>query len=154
MLTRLIYASTAAVPVDPSMIAAILESARTFNLEHGITGILCEGNGKFLQYIEGAPERIDELYARLEDDDRHTGLVLLERGTISTRAYDDWSMGFVSVRNSDIQRLVLKTTEMSHFEPEALTAEQALRLVNAFKTQLYPQVSLSAGGDVQGRKIQ
>jgi hypothetical protein len=140
MLTRLIYASTATGPVDPEVISSILSSARSFNEEHGITGLLCEGNGKFLQYIEGTPEAIDTLYMRLHSDARHKDITLLERSDIQIRAYDDWSMGFVSARNADVQRIILQAANTPQFNPANLNAKQALDLVDLFKEQLYPQV--------------
>lgn len=143
MLTRLIYASRATGPVEPDVIQAILESSRRFNLQNDITGMLCEGNGKFIQYIEGEREPINALYNKLTHDVRHTDLVLLDYAQIDARSYQDWSMGFVSVRNADVLRLVEKSTQVRNFAPEELNSWQANSLINTLKSQLYPQVSLT-----------
>jgi hypothetical protein len=155
MLTRLIYASAATGAVDPEVVQAILESARSFNLKHEITGMLCEGSGKFIQYLEGERQAVNDLYARLLADSRHKNLVLLDYAPIDERAYKDWSMGFVSVRNDDVMRLIEKSTQIRQFLPEELNAWQANSLINALKSQLYPQVALTGGNvmDIKGAKL-
>lgn len=144
MLTRLIYASTAAIAVEPDMIQDILKSARRFNLSNDITGMLCEGSGKFIQYLEGDRAAINKLYAKLMLDWRHKDLIILDHAEIEERSYKDWSMGFVSIRNDDVLKLLEKSTQMRNFIPEDLNAWQANSLINTLKSQLYPQVGLSA----------
>ena len=62
MLVRLLYCSRA---VDASELAieAILREGREHNQACGITGILCYGDGVFLQCIEGGRMQVSELFA-------------------------------------------------------------------------------------------
>jgi len=104
--------------------------------------MLCEGAGKFMQYIEGERGDIDELYSRILSDDRHKDVVLLDYKSIDSREYADWSMGFVSTRDDRIQRLVIQATQSANFEPANLTAEQALTLIKTLKAELHTQLPL------------
>ena len=55
MLVRLLYASRA-VDASPAAVESILAQSRAHNPPCGITGLLCYGNGVFLQAIEGGAE--------------------------------------------------------------------------------------------------
>lgn len=136
MLTRLIYASTATDIVETAWIDNILKAARAFNLENDVTGLLCEGGGKFLQYIEGDRVHINELYCRLLHDRRHKDLVLLDYTPIDARTYANWSMGFVSIHNPKIHGIVTRLTHVNSFKPDELTAQQAIDLVTILKSEL------------------
>lgn len=136
MLTRLIYASTATEIIETSMIEDILRAARDFNVKNDITGMLCEGSGRFLQYIEGDRAPINELYCRILNDRRHKNVVLLDYSTIEKRAYSNWGMGFVSVHDPKVRNIVSTLSATPVFRPEDLTSLQAIGLVTALKSQL------------------
>jgi hypothetical protein len=143
MLVRLIYASCAVGPLTTDIIQGILDSSRRFNLKNNITGMMCEGNERFIQYLEGERHVVNELYARIMKDVRHEKLVLLEYNQLPERAYADWSMGFVSLQNSNVLKLLEKSTKMTEFYPEMMLPWQALSLIHCLKEQLYPQITLS-----------
>jgi len=65
MLVRLLYASRA-VDDSPRSIDAILAQARIHNTACGLTGILCYGNGVFLQAIEGSRNAVNDLYGHIQ----------------------------------------------------------------------------------------
>lgn len=139
MLVRLIYASQVASTMQAQDVQAILITARRRNAEDKITGMLCHGNNRFVQCVEGNRDVINKLYERLIKDTRHDQLVLLDYSPIFWRSFDNWSMGFVSLREADIQGIVRKITRSDNFFPERLKSSQALKLLKSFKRRLNPQ---------------
>ena len=63
-----------------------------YNPRHGITGVLCHGNGVFLQALEGDREEVNALYRAISRDARHHELVLLQFEEIVQRDFPGWSM--------------------------------------------------------------
>jgi hypothetical protein len=77
MLVRLLYASRTTAPLTPELIDSILSSSRRHNPPVGITGLLCHSGDIFMQVLEGGRQAISDLYTRIAQAPRHTGLVLL-----------------------------------------------------------------------------
>ena len=63
---------------SPQAIEAILAQSRQHNPVSGITGILCYGDGIFLQCIEGGRMQVSELFGSIQRDPRHKDVALLE----------------------------------------------------------------------------
>ena len=61
-LHRLIYTSVRKAECDDQEISNILASAEKNNVHADITGILLHSKDRFLQYIEGEPQKIKSLY--------------------------------------------------------------------------------------------
>ena len=72
MMIQLIYVSTAAGPVTTAVTGTILRSAQAYNAAKGITGVLCQGQGVYLQVLEGERSAVEALYERIQTDKRHT----------------------------------------------------------------------------------
>lgn len=103
MLIRLIYVSKAVGAQTPDTTAAILRTANARNADHGITGVLCEGQGVYLQVLEGESPAVTGLYARIYADPRHTDLALIHCESIAARRYSGWSMAHVHLSDVDPQ---------------------------------------------------
>lgn len=90
-LLQIIYVSTAAPhqAIDPK---AMLAKARRNNGRDGITGMLYFDGTRFMQAMEGPPEKIEATLARISADSRHRALVLLSRRTIEVREFGEWAM--------------------------------------------------------------
>jgi hypothetical protein len=71
-----------------------LESARAFNEQHGITGILFYDNQQFGQVIEGERTNIMKVWKRIQEDKRHHRIELLEIREIAERSYPEWLLRF------------------------------------------------------------
>ena len=97
MLTRLLYVSTAVGPVTTAVTGTILRSAQTHNAVSGITGVLCQGRGVYLQVLEGERSQVDALYARIALDKRHGNLKLRQQENIQARRYGKWAMAHVDM---------------------------------------------------------
>ena len=68
MLIRLIYVSKAVDPQTGTLAESILRKAHLWNTQNDITGVLCEGQGVFLQALEGERGRVTHLYALIAAD--------------------------------------------------------------------------------------
>ncbi|MBC7449712.1 MAG: BLUF domain-containing protein [Hymenobacteraceae bacterium] len=73
----------------------ILVTARRFNAEHRITGLLLVGKGRVLEFLEGPEAAVRDLYTRIAHDPRHTAVTLLADGPATQREFPDWAMAFV-----------------------------------------------------------
>jgi hypothetical protein len=84
----------------------LLFNAREKNKRLAITGVLLLIQGKFIQYIEGYEEDIDNVYRSIEVDPRHNDLLLLDSGYIDKRQYKNWTMAYRKVNNSEIKNIL------------------------------------------------
>lgn len=93
-LVRLIYVSSATLKtrLDRYIADHIESHAIVYNKQHGITGILCYGNGQFLQCIEGSKVEIVALMQKICADKRHDDIDIPLLQPIDQRMFDDWRM--------------------------------------------------------------
>ena len=127
MLVRLLYASRA-VDRSDTAIEAILTQSRHFNPTSGITGILCYGGGIFLQAIEGGRSAVSELYGHIQQDKRHTDVVLLQYEEISERRFGGWTMGQVNMSKINTS-ILLKYAEKPELDPYSVSGKVSLALL-------------------------
>ena len=93
-LVELTYLSEAVSDMSFLGLMRLLESARAFNQEHGITGILFYDNQQFGQIIEGERANIMKVWKRIQEDKRHHRIELLEIREITERTYPEWLLRF------------------------------------------------------------
>lgn len=107
MLIRLIYVSKVVGPQSLALTDSILRKAHAWNTQNDITGVLCEGQGVFLQALEGERGQVTRLYARIFADPRHADLELIHCESITERRYGQWSMARVSLSDVDPQTRIV-----------------------------------------------
>lgn len=90
------YLSTATSIPATETLQAILEASRRNNAARAVTGMLCHHDGSFLQFLEGEPRSVDEVFARLAPDPRHRELTTLYRTEIQDRLFPDWTMALAN----------------------------------------------------------
>jgi len=93
-LVELTYLSEAVSDMSFLGLMRLLESARAFNEQHGITGILFYDNQEFGQVIEGERANIMKVWKRIQEDKRHHRIELLEIREIAERSYPEWLLRF------------------------------------------------------------
>lgn len=120
MQVRVLYVSRAVGPQTTTVTASILSTAQKHNRLNGITGVLCQGRGLYLQVLEGERSAVNRLYARLVADSRHQDVEMLHLEEITQRRYADWSMALVSLSADD------SMVRMKHPEFDPYTASGAL----------------------------
>jgi len=105
MLVRMLYLSRPVGPQTTTMTSSILAWARGFNAQNGITGVLCQGQGFFIQALEGERSIVNQLYRRILLDQRHKDLEVMMLDDIEQRRFGQWSMAHVllSDRNHGVQ---------------------------------------------------
>ena len=91
-MLRLIYFSNAQLGLNSQDLENIMTFSVSNNAATGITGILLFNGLNFLQILEGDEKKVDFLYARICADQRHSGLVVLQRKEISVLSYPQWGM--------------------------------------------------------------
>ena len=126
MLIRLIYLSKAVDAQTPALSDAILRTARAWNTQNGITGVLCQGQGVFLQALEGERAKVTSLYARIHADPRHKDLELIHCESITERRYGAWSMAHVALSDVDPRT----TIAWPEFDPYSASGQQVLARID------------------------
>jgi hypothetical protein len=119
MLIRLIYVSQAVDPQTPAVSESILRTARAWNVQNDITGVLCQGQGVYLQVLEGERAKVTSLYARIHSDARHKDLELIHCESITSRRYPGWSMAHVELSDVDPQTKI-DWPEFDPYSPSGL----------------------------------
>jgi EAL domain-containing protein (putative c-di-GMP-specific phosphodiesterase class I) len=105
-LIHLIYCSAAARPFGRGELRELLGRARQYNERHGITGMLLYAEGSFFQVLEGAPDEVERLYARISRDSRHERIVRIIREPLAARCFGEWSMGCPDLATEALDEIV------------------------------------------------
>jgi hypothetical protein len=92
MLIRLTYASLLAAHCDGACIDEIVAKAAPSNQARGITGILAVDGNRVFQILEGPETAVAGLYDHILKDDRHTGVVEIDRAPIDALHFQNWGM--------------------------------------------------------------
>ena len=125
MMVRLLYVSRPVVPLTTTVTGSILATARAHNSANGITGALCQGQGLFLQVLEGERSAVNRLYGRIMLDQRHQDVELLQLEEITARRFGQWSMAHVDLSSLD-PMVQLKHPE---FDPYSASGAFAMTLL-------------------------
>lgn len=131
-LHRLLYLSCATDGLSYPDLRDIMAKSEVNNVRDGITGILCYGNGMFLQALEGDRQKVSETYVRILKDPRHHSAELIEFRAIEERTFVNWSMRLVQLGEMDsdaVRRLRLKYSPAATFQPTSMTAEQCFHFL-------------------------
>ena len=131
MLIRLIYVSKAVDAQTRTLTDSILRKAHNWNTQNDITGVLCEGQGVFLQALEGERGTVTRLYARISADPRHKDLELIHCESITRRRYGEWSMARVSLSDVDPQTRIV----WPDFDPYSANGTVVMARIDALIAQ-------------------
>lgn len=98
MLYQVVYCSRNLAGRGPrpmqAELDAILAASRRNNADCGVTGGLLFSDDLFAQVLEGPMDEVMTTFERIQSDERHGEVVVLQAGPIATRSFEDWSMGF------------------------------------------------------------
>lgn len=104
-LISLVYVSVESHPLSEADLVEILKKAREKNSRLGITGMLLYRDGFFIQCLEGEKSAVEELYAVIKLDKRHKNVLTVSQTKIAERTFQDWTMGFSRISNTDLNNL-------------------------------------------------
>lgn len=98
-LYRLVYVSRNDIDGDPASMRAhvdrILEVARDRNRRARVTGALMFNGSAFAQVLEGPLEAVEETFERIQNDPRHSRVVVLDFSPAGARRFSAWSMAYI-----------------------------------------------------------
>jgi len=130
---RLIYFSRADIRQQTSIqttVRSILTVSQHRNRQAGVTGLLIHASGFFAQALEGDREAVEETFARIARDVRHSLPVVVAQSDISARAFANWSMCGRCLSATD-SLLISRLDERGGFNPAAMSADDLLSLLIA-----------------------
>lgn len=133
-LARLIYVSEP--QLDPAhgstitQLGAIMAASRRNNEAAGITGALAYDESWFIQVLEGERRTIWKTFARIGEDDRHTGCLLIEMADIEARLFGKWWMG-LATRGIDTVATFLPYLVNGALRADTMSARDILTLMAA-----------------------
>lgn len=130
MLIRVIYISNAVATQTTETAQAILRKSQHTNLANGITGVLCQGQGVYLQALEGERSAVTQLYARIYADKRHANVEMIHCESIAKRRYENWSMAHVSLSDVDPETKIV----WPEFDPYSQTGLQVMARIDDLLT--------------------
>ena len=102
MTYQIIYSSASSTPMEQDALDGLLAHAQAGNDRQGITGALVYVDGFFLQILEGERDGVQRLMQRIAGDVRHETVTILQEGPISSAAFSDWKMAFVSATPAQV----------------------------------------------------
>jgi hypothetical protein len=133
-LMHCIYASAATRHFETAELTILLQAARTHNDGAGLTGMLLYTEGSFFQVLEGVPDAVEALYARIERDKRHEHVTKIVTEAIPSRSFAHWTMGFSQV---SCEELALISGANDFFSGSScflgLDSGRAKKLLSAFR---------------------
>lgn len=98
-LYRLVYASKNLFQGSEAeltaLVAQILAASQRNNARSDVTGALMFNTGAFAQVLEGPRQGVEETFERIQCDDRHGDVTVLQCGPTERRNFATWSMAFV-----------------------------------------------------------
>lgn len=104
-LRTIVYVSSATHKLSEAEMEALLLDARAANQRHGVTGILLYGEGNFMQCVEGPPDAVELVYARIRASRLHHDLIKLMDEPSAERYFPDWYMGVTPASHSEQVKL-------------------------------------------------
>lgn len=99
-LASVLYRSKATGPVSPAQLDSLVARAQRRNSDNGITGALYFGEGSFLQWLEGDPAIVHDLFDAIGRDQRHGGIRILACGPVTERMFSGWGLRLVTTSES------------------------------------------------------
>ena len=126
-LHRIVYYSRNRLAGGPDVVAdqirTILAASQRNNAPLGVTGALMFNSGCFAQVLEGPQEAIEATFERIQQDDRHGDVSLLEFSPIPHRFFPNWSMAYVGASRAHGAQFDAIADE-SGFSPSRMTGER------------------------------
>jgi len=97
-LSRLVYFSEIAIaPTERDWrILELQKIAVTENRRRHLTGALIYDDRWFAQALEGEIQFVEEIFARILRDTRHSNVKILSNAVVPERLFGKWSMGFAA----------------------------------------------------------
>ncbi|WP_201597004.1 BLUF domain-containing protein [Psychrobacter vallis] len=149
-LCQLVYLShiTSTGLSNASTLNDIAEISIKNNNIDNITGILCYGNGYFLQCVEGTEQVLTNLKNRLLVDERHKDLTILDFSVIAERRFSGWSLRSITLERWMVNEPKLKS--FMPFKPDLWEADECQQFLDILQSYYDEEVR---SGDTDSQPI-
>lgn len=97
-----LYSSELSSSYDVTCVPDIIKTARGFNEEHGITGVLIFDGVRFVQYLEGPKAQLLPLLDSIALDPRHTNFAVQYQKKREKRLFKNWSIAYSYVDDANV----------------------------------------------------
>ncbi|TSJ36561.1 BLUF domain-containing protein [Mucilaginibacter corticis] len=112
-MNYLVYLSTAVKLFSGEELEQILAISRINNVKNNLTGLLLYHDGSFIQLLEGEPSDLADTYSRIQTDNRHKNLIVIDEGELEERIFANWNMGFHQANGEEAAQLQAYTDPQS-----------------------------------------
>ena len=135
-MKRVMYISTTTRELSAEEVDEIARKSVINNRQDQVTGVLLSAHEFFFQILEGAPEDVDRVLARIRNDVRHRDLLILKaEHNASSRLFSEWAMKTVRLEGTGdlllkAVRIMLENITESHRIIERYTQPAVLELMN------------------------
>jgi blue light- and temperature-responsive anti-repressor len=110
-LYRVLYCSRNRLPETTATgIQDVLRVSRRNNARDEITGALLFSARAFAQALEGPLDVVSDAFERIQCDERHSDVVVLQSGPIAKRDFPDWAMAFARAEDQSNSLAVVALT--------------------------------------------
>ena len=99
VIAHLSYRSKALQAFNDEALIELESAASANNKKLGVTGIFLYNNGDFFQSIEGPPDKLDNIWAKILADDRHFITEIQPLSFSPFRLYSGWNMKLFKQKN-------------------------------------------------------
>ena len=102
---RVLYCSRNSIIGNPGEVAVSIDSilavSRRNNSRDGLSGGLLFSEGCFVQVLEGPLAAVEAAFERIQCDERHSDVTVVQSGPIAARDFPKWSMAFTGASRQD-----------------------------------------------------
>jgi len=130
MIYRLVYVSKTDHDMSTQEISEILNTARRNNTRDQLSGLLIYFDRKFLQVIEGPMAQLEQRFAKIENDLRHSRVRVMAKGKSPERIFPSWKMGYTDPEELSAER------RASVFELDKLAGERRFEMGENERVQM------------------
>lgn len=113
---QLTYISSARRVISAQECGLILAKSRINNRRIDVTGALLFNSKRFLQAIEGEAETVKSLFTKINQDTRHSALVILNERKLDARQFGSWAMAFEDGSGQTVLREKIRGL-LAHTDP-------------------------------------
>jgi len=114
MLRRIAWSSVPSSSFSAARLGEIVAPARWNNKCNDVSGMLLYTGVHFLEILEGEESVLNEMWSRLERDDRHASLVRIGDEACNERRFADWKMAYADDQVVGSQVETLRSPKLSH----------------------------------------
>ncbi|MFI7589563.1 BLUF domain-containing protein [Spongisporangium articulatum] len=104
----LVYVSRAVTALNDVELELLLGTSRASNASEGLTGLLLhvvgygpDGEGAFVQLLEGGQAAVQSTFDRILVDELHHGITVVTEGPAPTRRFASWAMRLEEISAQD-----------------------------------------------------